>query len=136
MVNAKPNPASLAGMEAVLASAFGAGDGAFAWKRDKLPEVLETLATANLAIVGGEIWGIRDFEIFPAVPTRYGHTRILAWSAADKTPDTNWPNYVRECARHARQAIQALDAESQVVPAFRHRLVYHLLFFSEHDYPF
>jgi hypothetical protein len=122
------------GLESILASAFGAGDGAYAWKKEALIKVFETLAAENLAVVGGEIWGIRDFAIYPALPTRQGDARIFSWSAPDKAPGTEWPAYVYECIRYARRAVQDLDAESQVAPSFRHQLVYHLPFYNERDY--
>ena len=134
-MNPKADPRRPTGLGAILASAFGAGDGTYAWKKEALPAVLETLPAENLAVVGGEIWGIRGFEILPAVPTRSGHTRIFSWSAPDKAPGIGWPAFVNACARYARRAILELDAESLVVPSFRHRLVYHLPFFSEQDYP-
>lgn len=122
------------GLDSIRASAFGAGDGAYAWKKEALPMVLETLAAENLAVIGGEIWGIRDFAIYPALPTRRGDTRIFSWSAPNKTPDTKWPAYFNECIRYAHRAIQDLDAESQVAPSFRDQLVYHLPFYNEQDY--
>lgn len=128
-------PAFHSKLDSILALAFGAGDNAYAWKKEALPMVLETLAAEGLAVVGGEIWGIKGFEIYPAVPSLMGHTRIYAWSAPDKPPDTDWPTYVSACVRYAHQAIQDLDAESQVIPPFRDRLVYHLQFFSLNNYP-
>ena len=50
MVNpSRPSP----GLEKILALAFGCGDGAYAWKKEVLPEVLDALAAAGLAVVGG-----------------------------------------------------------------------------------
>ena len=122
-------------LSSVLASAFGAGDGAYAWKKEDLPEVLDQLAAAGMAVVGGEIWGLRDFEIFGAVPTRQGSTRIFSWSAPPQPPDTGWPTYIRQCLRFAHQAIRDLRAEDEVAPRFRDKLVYHLQFMPEADYP-
>ena len=122
------------GLDSILASAFGAGDGAYAWKKEALPTVLEALAAEDLAVVGGEIWGLQDFAIYPALPTRHGDTRIFSWSAPNKTPDTKWPAYVDECIRYAYRAVQDLDAESQVAPSVRNQLVYHLPFYNEPDH--
>lgn len=132
MVDPTPPAPELA---SVLASAFGAGDGAYAWKKEALPEVIDQLAAAGMAVVGGEVWGLQDFEIFGAVPTRKGSTRIFAWSAPPKAADTDWPTYIRQCRRFAHQAIRDLHAEDEVAPRFRNQLVYHLQFLTEADCP-
>ncbi len=132
MVDPSCPPPELA---SVLTSAFGAGDGAYAWKKGALPEVIDQLAAAGMAVVGGEVWGLQDFEIFGAVPTRRGSTRIFAWSAPEKSPGTDWPSFIRQCLRYAHQAIRDLRAESEVAPQFRDQLVYHLQFLAEEDYP-
>ncbi len=122
-------------LSSILASAFGAGDGAYAWKKEALPDVIDRLADAGMAVVGGEVWGLRNFEIFGAVPTRQGSTRIFAWSAPPKAPDTDWPTYIRQCQQLAHQSIRNLRAEDKVAPRFRDQLVYHLQFRPEADYP-
>ena len=121
-------------LPAMLALAYGAGDGAYAWRKKDLPAVLDTLEAEGLAVLGGEIWGIRDAVILGAVPTRCGGTRILAWSAPVKNPETRWPDYVTCCAQHAREAIRRLQAEKEVTPAFRDRLFYHLHFFDADEF--
>ncbi len=130
MADAGPHP----DLATILEAAYGAGDGAYAWRKKDLPEVLETLAAAGLAVVGGEVWGLRDFEILGAVPTRRGHTRILAWSARDKSPQIGWDTFCIQCARYALQSVRELNAEKKVTPAFRDHLVYHLHFLAEGDY--
>jgi hypothetical protein len=129
-----PPAPSHPGLHSILALAFGAGDGAYAWKKETLSQVFETLGAAGLAVAGGEVWGIRGIEIFGWLPTRTGHTRIFAWSTPDKAPGTDWGDYVARSIEHARQAVLTLNVESEVVPAFRDRLVYHLQFFDAKDY--
>lgn len=121
-------------LAAILALAYGAGDGVYAWRKEDLPVVLDTLEAEGLAVLGGEIWGIRDAAIFGAVPTRRGDTRILAWSAPVKSAETRWSDYVTCCAQHAREAVGRLQAEKEVIAAFRDRLCYHLHFFDEDDF--
>jgi hypothetical protein len=121
-------------LRSILALAFGAGDGAYAWKKEALPQVFEALAAEGLAVVGGEAWGIQGIEIFGSLPTRPGRTRIFAWSSPDKPPDIDWGDYVVQSIEYARQAVLNLNVESEVAPAFRDRLVYHLQFFDEKDY--
>ncbi len=122
-------------LDRILNLAFGSGDGAHAWKKAMLPEVLDCLAVADLAVVGGEVWGLRGHAIFGAVPTRQGPTRIFAWSAPGKSPGTDWADYVGQCLQHARRAVRDLNAENEVAPGFRDHLVYHLQFLAEADYP-
>ncbi len=122
-------------LDSILTLAFGSGDGAYAWKKAMLPEVLDRLAAAGLAVVGGEVWGLRGHAIFGAVPTRQGPTRIFAWSAPEKSPGTVWADYVGQCVQHARRAVRDLNAENEVAPGFRDHLVYHLQFLAEADYP-
>ena len=122
-------------LDRMLTLAFGSGDGAHAWKKEMLPEVFDRLAAAGLAVVGGEVWGLRGHAIFGAVPTRQGPTRIFAWSAPGKSPGTDWADYVGQCVQHARRAVRDLNAENEVAPGFRDHLVYHLQFLAEADYP-
>lgn len=128
------SPASTGGLNAILDQAYGAGDGAYAWKKERLPAVFEALAAAGRAVVGGEVWGLQDFEIYGAIPARQGHTRIFAWSTPAKSPEMDWPTYVARSLQYAAQAVEDLNAESEVLPAFRDRLVYHLAFRDETDY--
>ena len=122
-------------LKEILASAFGSGDGAYAWKKEALPDVLDALTATGRAVVGGEVWGLRGFEILGAVPTRQGPTRIFAWSAPVKSPDTDWPTFLGQCVQYAHEAIRRLRAESEVAPEFSDKLVYHLQFFSQEEYP-
>ncbi|MDJ0810439.1 MAG: hypothetical protein QNJ48_07255 [Desulfobacterales bacterium] len=124
-----------AALATILASAFGSGDGAYAWKKEALPDVIDALTAAGRAVVGGEVWGLQGFEILGAVPTRRGPTRIFAWSAPGKSPDTDWPTFLHQCVRYAHEAIRRLRAESEVAPEFSDKLVYHLQFFSQEEYP-
>ena len=124
-----------AALATILASAFGSGDGAYAWKKEALPDVIDALTAAGRAVVGGEVWGLQGFEILGAVPTRRGPTRIFAWSAPGKSPDTDWPTFLQQCVRYAHEAIRRLRAESEVAPEFSDKLVYHLQFFSQEEYP-
>ncbi len=124
-----------AALATILASAFGSGDGAYAWKKEALPDVIDTLTATGRAVVGGEVWGLRGFEILGAVPTLRGHTRIFAWSAPRKSPDTDWPTFLHQCERCAHEAIRRLRAESEVAPEFSAKLVYHLQFFTQEEYP-
>lgn len=54
-------PASHNGFDSILALAFGDGDGAYAWRKEALPVVLETLAAEGLAVAGGENLGDQGF---------------------------------------------------------------------------
>jgi hypothetical protein len=127
-----PTPAG--GLDTVLDLAYGAGDGAYAWKKEQLPDVFEALAAAGRAVMGGEVWGLQGAEIYGSIPARQGHTRIFAWSTPRKATEMDWSGYVVLSLRHARQAVGNLQAESEVLPAFRARLVYHLQFCDEADY--
>ncbi len=129
------SPRPDAALATILASAFGSGDGAYAWKKEALPDVIDALTATGRAVVGGEVWGLQGFEILGAVPTHRGPTRIFAWSAPGKSPDTDWPTFVHQCVRYAHEAIRSLRAESEVAPEFSDKLVYHLQFFSEEEYP-
>jgi hypothetical protein len=128
------HPVSPGALDTVLTQAFGAGDGAYAWKREMLPDVFEALAAAGRAVMGGEVWGLQGFEIYGSIPARQGHTRIFAWSTPLKAPEMDWPGYVALSIRYARRAVRDLNAESEVLPAFRDRLVYHLQFRDEAEY--
>ena len=121
-------------LPAILALASCAGDGAYAWRKEDLPAVLNTLEAEGLAVLGGEIWGIWDAAILGAVPTRRGGSRILAWSAPVKRPEARWSEYVTSCTQRAREAVLELQAEDEVIPAFHGRLYYHLHFLDKDDF--
>jgi len=104
------------------------GDGHHAWRRKSVPEVIDICRHAGIAVIGGEVWGIRGRDILAAIPTMEHGTRSYGWSAPARLQNQSWPEYVSLCADLAVASLAEISAEGDVAADYRDRLFYHLAF--------
>ncbi len=118
----------------LLDSAPVSGQGAYAWREEDLPRVIQTLEKGGVAVIGGEVWAIDGHNIIAAIPRIDGPTRQYGWSFPPKAPAMPWERYASKSGRQSLEAANRLTRCSDIHPAVRERLVVHLYFLSESEY--
>src|SRR5437879_3928841 len=63
-----------------LKPAFRAENGEFGWTREQLPLAVDVLRRRSLAILGGELWWVRDgIGVYGLIPQRQGPPAVYPW---------------------------------------------------------
>src|SRR6266545_2836871 len=93
--------------EEIGAEAFRASNGEFGWTRAQIPGVVAALRAQQLAILGGELWWVRDGAQTwtGAIPQQDGHDAVYAWETK-RQPDEPWAAFVSRCASDAIEAAE------------------------------
>ena len=112
-------------------SAYRSGD-EYAWKRGDALRAIESLTTAGLAILGGEVWLIAGDDIVPIIPQKDGVAALEHWTC-ERHGGEQWRAYVFRSATEARSAIQRLpDLTSAAVPTHA-RIYYNITWTAESE---
>jgi hypothetical protein len=83
------------------------------------------LRTAGALFSGGELWLVRDGEVWGALPQQSGPSAVYSWET-ERRPDEPWPNYVARAHREALSAIQALPGEAEIATPLNAKVYYNL----------
>jgi hypothetical protein len=94
-------------------AAFRSVNGEYAWQRSEALAAVRALADGGCAVLGGELWLVRDGEIWGALRQRSGPSAVYSWET-ERRPGEPWPTYVARALGEARSAIQALPGEAEV----------------------
>jgi hypothetical protein len=74
--------------------AFRADNGEFGWTRAQIPQLVNILRSQQLAILGGELWWVKDGSArCDLIPQRDGRRAVYTW-AGDRLPAESWPDFV------------------------------------------
>ena len=90
-------------------AAFRTPNGEYAWQQSGALDVVRLLADSGHAVLGGELWLVRDGEIWGALPQKSGPSGVYAWET-ERLPEEPWPTYVARASGQALLAIQAAPA--------------------------
>lgn len=116
-------------------SAFKASNGEYGWARDQVARVVEILVMRRLAILGGELWWVR--EGVPSwtglIPQRYGPDAVYHWET-ERQPGEEWDAFVQRCAAHAIEAVRDLPGPDEIPVDLPGRILYNLTWVAEGEY--
>ena len=84
-------------------AAFRSANGEYAWQRSEALAAVRVLADRGRAVLGGELWLVRDGEVWGQLPQHSGPPAVYAWET-ERRPDETWPTYV---ARHVVRPSQS-----------------------------
>jgi len=112
-------------------NAFRAGNGEYGWAREQIPEVVETLARQQYAILGGELWWVRDgaADWVGLIPQRKGPDAVYSW-VTDRLPTESWADLVHRAALEALAAVQMWPEASDLPVDLPGRILYNLTWVS------
>jgi len=106
-------------------AAFRSANGEYAWRRSEALAAVRVLADRGRAVLGGELWLVRDGEVWGVLPQHSGPPAVYAWET-ERRPNEPWPTYVARACGEALSAIQALPGEAEVAAPPKAKVYYNL----------
>jgi hypothetical protein len=117
-----------------------------AWKKDDIFLAINELIENNIAILGGDVWGILKKQDIPIL-TRIQHERIAVgiikgkdghdyvynWHSEKRSAES-WEEFVQRSKNESIRAITEMNAESTVADEFRNSIYYNLVFANQTEY--
>ena len=95
--------------EHLAAAAFVSPEGhEQAWKQSDCTQVIEWLSSNGHAVLGTELWLVKNGEIHTLINTKSGP--VLHCTSCDPLPQEDWNEYVQRSARLAAEQIADLLA--------------------------
>ncbi|HEY1757435.1 MAG TPA: hypothetical protein VGG72_18825 [Bryobacteraceae bacterium] len=115
-------------------NAFRASNGEFAWTRSQIQRVIEVLFRGGFGILGGDLWWVRDgAEGWTGViPPQRGVPAVYSWETT-RRPSELWFEFVERSAADSLAAVERWPAPDDLPPDFVRRILYNLIWTSEHD---
>lgn len=91
--------------------AFRADNGEFGWTREQIPQVVNILRSQELAILGGELWWVKDGSPgWELIPPQDGRRAVYTW-AGDRLRGESWPDFVERGAEDALAHVERWPAD-------------------------
>jgi hypothetical protein len=117
-----------------LKAAFQAANGEFGWTREQVPLVVSFLRHRSLAILGGELWWVRDgVPGWDLIPTRNGGFAVCPWETS-RRPAEAWSNFVERCASETLSAIEQWPTQDDLPADMDGRILCNLTWVSEEEF--
>jgi hypothetical protein len=115
--------------------AFRTDNGEFAWTRTQIPQVVEALRSQGMAILGGELWWLRDESTswYALIPQRHGPPAVYTW-ASDRLPAESWPDFVERGASDALARVELWPTDLDLPPGLEGQILCNLAWVSEPEY--
>jgi hypothetical protein len=112
--------------------AFRASNGEFGWTRAQIPVVVEALQADGLAILGGELWWVRDgfADWVGVIPQRHGPPGVYHWETT-REPGEPWPHFGERGASDALAAVERWPTPTDLPPDLLGRILYNLTWVSD-----
>jgi hypothetical protein len=97
---------------------FRSENGEFAWTRTQAIAVIEVLPRHNIAILGGELWWVKDDgQIRISLPQLQGPPALYVWST-DRQPGDLWVAFVERGVSEASASVQWEPKPADIAPDF------------------
>jgi hypothetical protein len=118
----------------LLRDAFPADNGEFGWTRAQIPEVVNILRSYEMAILGEELWWVKDgCTGWDLIPQRNGRRAVYAW-AADCHSGESWLDFVEKGAVDALAHAEQWPTERDLPRNFEGRILCNLTWVSRVEY--
>jgi hypothetical protein len=116
-------------------NSFRTSNGEYGWTRDQVPVVVDALLLRNMAILGGEVWWVRDgsSEWVGMIPQQDGSAGVYTWETARKTGEV-WSEFVQRCAFDTLDAVGKWPREGELLSDLNGRILYNLTWVSEEEF--
>jgi hypothetical protein len=112
--------------------AFRTDNGEFGWTRTQIPQVVDILRSQELAILGGELWWVKDDSRgWDLIPQEDGRQAVYTW-AADRLPGELWPVFVERGAAEALAHVDRWPAD--LTPNLQGRILCNLTWASHLEF--
>jgi hypothetical protein len=109
------------------------GQGEYAWRYDTILDVIDFITAHNHAILGGEVWYVRDERITGLLPRKGGGTVVCTWDVT-KTMNETWAEYVARSQRESSEIVRTKRPEEIVEMSTDASLYYNLSWVDENKF--
>jgi hypothetical protein len=117
-----------------LEPAFRATNGEFGWTREQVPLVVDILRRRGLAILGGELWWVRDgVPGWDLIPRRSGGFAVYPWETSRSSAEP-WSDFVERCASETLVAIERWPVSDELPVDMAGRILCNLTWVSETEF--
>lgn len=114
--------------------AFRSQNGEFGWTRGQAIVAIEKLRSHDMAILGGELWWVKEAGLIrTSLPRRQGSPALYVWSN-DRQPDELWAQFVERGASEALAHVQRDPKPEDMPPALKGRILYSFTWVSETEF--
>jgi len=118
----------------LLRDAFQADNGEFGWTRAQIPQVVNILRSYEMAILGGELWWVKDGSTgWDLIPQRNGQRAVYTW-AGDRRSAESWLDFVERGAVDALAHAERWPAERDLPRNLEGRILCNLTWVSQVAY--
>jgi len=114
-------------------AAFKSHTGEYAWRREDIPAAVTEIAGRHFAILGGEIWIVRNSEIWGVVPQSEGPPRVYHWET-ERHPREDWSAFASRSASETLDTVQEMPIEAEMALPEGAEIFYNLTWVSEYEY--
>jgi hypothetical protein len=115
-------------------NAYRADNGEFGWTRAQIPLVVDNLRSRGLAILGGELWWVREgIAGWDLVPQRSGAKAVYPWKTERMSAEP-WSIFVQRCATDTLAAVERWPAPEDLPPDLPGQILYNLTWVSEMEF--
>jgi hypothetical protein len=104
----------------------------YAWRREDAKQAARELAASGRAILGGELWLVRNGAIWGVLPRKEGPPAVYHWES-ERQDSEPWPDYVSRACRETLAAIAELPAIGEVDLPQGADIYYNLTWVSEQE---
>ena len=114
--------------------AFRASNGEFGWTRAQIPTVVDVLRSNGIAILGGELWWVREeSKDWDLIPQRQGPPAVYVWETK-REPEEAWSHFLERGVSDALAAVERWPTPGDLPPDLSGRILYNLSWVSEAEF--
>jgi hypothetical protein len=115
-------------------NAFRADNGEYGWTRAQIPQVVNILRSRRMAILGGELWWVKDGSTsWDLITQRDGRRAVYTW-AGDRIPGEPWPDFVERGAADALAHVELWPTDDDLLPNLEGRILCNLCWVSHLEF--
>ncbi len=120
--------------ERITALAFTAGNGEYAWPRPHILEALRAISETKQAVLGGEVWCVREGKISGLLPsTKDEPPGVYHWDTSKRRWAESWPKYCQRTMQESIETVSAMQVEEEVLPEFREHLFFNVTYVDRNE---
>lgn len=116
--------------EEAVSSAFTADDGQYAWRRPYIIIALRAIAETEQAILGGDVWTVKEGKIFSLFPPAKG---MRMWDTQPYSAGELWFDYCRRTCEESINEIEKTQLEDKVNQEFEGYIFYNPTYVEQND---
>jgi len=121
--------------ETVTATAFQSKNGEYAWPRKHITEALHEIVKIEQAILGGEVWVVRDGKIRGLIPdVAGGPPAVWGWTTLSKQQEESWHEFCHRTLKESVEAIESMKVEENSRADVRDYLFFNVTYITESEY--